>query len=98
MLCIAPERLSKNRRLVDRRSEGGFEKIEVAALVGLLDVVSEHPAIAALEPRFGLLPCGTAPGEFCLAHIELDGARRDVERDPVAILHQRQRTADIGFG
>src|SRR4051794_16410553 len=33
-----------NRRLSDRRAEAGFEEIEIAAFVGLLDVPREHPA------------------------------------------------------
>src|SRR5579863_5207808 len=90
-------RLLKNRWLADRRAERGFEEIEVAAFIGLLDVPGEHPAIAARVARGGLLPYGTTLFQFGLPHVEIDAARRDVERDLVAVFHQRQRPADIGF-
>src|ERR1043166_1024442 len=92
-----PGMTSINRRLLHRRAKTGFEEVEVAALVGLLDVPREHPAIAALEPGLRLLPCGPAFGKLRFGHIEIDAACRDVERDAVAVLHQRQRAADIGF-
>jgi len=60
-------------------------------------VAREHPAIAALEAGLGLFPCGAAFCQFRLRYIEIDGARRDIQRDRIAILHQRQRPADIGF-
>ena len=53
-----------NRRLIDRRAETGFEKIEIAAVIGLLDVFRKHPAIAALEAGRGRLPRGAALGEL----------------------------------
>src|ERR1700719_4204860 len=87
----------KDRRLADRLAKGGFKKIEVAAFIGLLDVLGEHPAIAALEPRLRLLPLRAALVQLGLGHIEVDGARGDIERDLVAVLHQRERAADIGF-
>src|SRR5258707_123987 len=86
-----------NRRFIDRRAESGLEEIEIAALVGLFDVPRNHPAIAALESALRLLPIGAAFGELGLGHIEVDGAGGDIQRDAVAILHQRQRAADIGF-
>src|SRR3954468_24084399 len=87
-----------NRRLADRRAEIGLEEVEVAAVIGLLDVLGEHPAIAALEAALGLLPGGAALFELGLRHIEIDGAGGDVEADAIAIPHQGQRPADIGFG
>src|SRR5450631_41046 len=86
-----------NRRLADRRTKAGFEEVKVAAFIGLLDVAGEHPAIAALESGFGLLPFGAAFCQLRLRHIEIDAARSDVERNAVAVLHQRQRAADVGF-
>src|SRR5882672_1579412 len=86
-----------NRRLVDRLAESRLQEIEIAAFIGLLDVAREHPAIAALEAAFGLLPFGAAFCEFRLGHIEIDGARGDVEGDAVAVAHQRKRSADEGF-
>src|SRR5215471_3167237 len=81
-------------RLADGCAEGGFEKVEVAAFIGLLDVAREHPAIAAREATLRLLPFGAAFGKLGLGDIEVDGARGDIERDAVAVLHQRERTAD----
>src|SRR5882724_7651237 len=86
-----------NRRLADRGAESRFEEVEIAAVVGLLDVAREHPAIAALEAPFGLLPFGAASGKLGFAHIEIDGARGDIEGDAVAVSHQSERSADIGF-
>src|SRR3954462_3581958 len=84
-----------NRGLADRRAEIGLEEVEVAAVIGLLDVLGEHPAIAALEAALGLLPGGAALVELGLRHIKIDGAGSDIERDAVAVPHQRQRSADI---
>src|SRR5690348_6711041 len=69
---------SINRGLVDRLAETGLEEVEVAAFIGLPDVLGEHPAIAALEPARGLLPCGAAFCELGFAHIEIDGARGNI--------------------
>src|ERR1041385_7193240 len=83
-----------NRGLLDRRAKAGFEEVEVAALVGLLDMPREHPAIAAFEPRLRLLPFGAAFCKLGFRDIEMDGAGCNVERDAVAVPHQRQRAAD----
>src|SRR3954467_3592774 len=88
---------SINRRLAHRRSKAGFEEIEIAALVGLLDMLGEHPAIAALETPFRLLPFGAALCQLGFRHVEIDGAGADVQCDHVPIPPQRQRAADIGF-
>src|SRR5690349_13821007 len=88
---------SINRGLVDRLAEAGLEEVEVAAFIGLLDMFREHPAIAALEAALGRLPFGSALGKLGLAHVETDGARGDIERDSVAVLHERQWPADKGF-
>src|SRR3954449_11756763 len=70
-----------NRGLADRRAEIGLEEIEIAAVIGLLDVLGEHPAITALEAALGLLPGGAALFQFGVAHIEIDGAGGNVEGD-----------------
>src|SRR5712672_2508888 len=99
MLRIAPERRIKsiNRRLADRRAEPRFEEIEIAAFIGLLDVARKHPAIAALEAPLGRLPFGAAFCQFRFAHIEIDGARGDIEGDAVAVPDQSERPTDKGF-
>src|SRR4051812_14278404 len=55
---------SINCRLLHRRAKTGFEEVEVAAFICLADVPREHPAIAALEAGFGLLPFGASPHQF----------------------------------
>jgi hypothetical protein len=52
---------SIDRRLTDRLAEARLQEIEVAAFV---DVVREHPAIAALVAEFGLAP-GSAAALGC---------------------------------
>src|SRR5712671_2127895 len=61
LLAQARNDESINRRLADRGAESGFEKIEVAAFVGLFDVFRKHPAIAALETALRLFPFAAAP-------------------------------------
>src|SRR5215475_13676420 len=65
---------SINRGFIDRLAKTGLEEIEVAAFIGLLDVLGEHPAIAAFEAALGLLPCSAAFGELCFGYVEIDGA------------------------
>src|SRR3954453_15240276 len=79
-----------NRRLADRRAEIGLEEVEVAAVIGLLDVLGEHPAIAAFETSLRRLPGGAAFCQLGFADTEIDGARGHVEADAVAVLHQGQ--------
>src|SRR5207244_2102562 len=88
---------SIDRGFFNRGAETGFQEVEIAALVGLLNVAREHPAIAPLEAGFRRLPFGPALCQLRFGHIETDAARRDVERDPVAVTHQRQRSAYVGF-
>ena len=80
-----------------RRRRRALEKIEIAALIGLRDVLLVERAEAALELRLGSLPRGAAARELGGAHLELQPARRHVELDQVAVLDQRQRAADPGF-
>src|SRR5437763_10452913 len=87
----APEPRSVNRRLADRRAEIGLQEVEVAAVIGLLDVLGEHPAIAALEAALGRLPVGAALFELGFRDLEIDGAGGNIERDAVAVPDQRQR-------
>ena len=71
-----------------------MEEAEVAAFVGLRDFVEEEREVAALDlPRRGL-PCGLAGGEFVVGDFERERARRDIERDQVAVADERERAAD----
>src|SRR6478752_2800399 len=98
MTVRAPERQRLvDRRLLHRLPEPGLQEIEVAAFIGLLDVPGEHPAIATLVTRLRRLPCGATLCELGLRYIEIDGAGIDIQRDLVAVAHQRQRSAYIGL-
>src|SRR5688572_11786837 len=68
-----------------RRRRAVMEKIEVAALVGLGNVIREHLAVAARVVRRARLPGGLALRELRLAHLELELPRLDVELDHVAV-------------
>src|SRR5690349_8029747 len=87
----APARLM-NLRL--RHLAGGGEEVEVAAVVGLADVLGEHRAVAARIFRRRLLPGGTALRHFLVADVEMNLAGRHVDLDLVAGLHKGERTAD----
>src|SRR6185369_16417073 len=76
---------------------GSFEEIEVAALVGLGDVLLIEHAVAAHEPRRRLFPRGAARCELGVAHLELELARVDVELDQIPVAHQRKRAAGKRF-
>src|SRR5687767_2584008 len=67
---------SIDHRLTHRCAEIGFEKVEVAAFVGLQDVTAEHPAVAAFEARRRWFPRGLAARELVVTHLEVDAARR----------------------
>src|SRR5205814_7086587 len=80
-----------------RRGRGTFQKIEIATLVSLRDVLLIERAEAALELRRRPLPRRAAARELVGAYLELQAARRHVELDHVAVLDEGQRTADAGF-
>jgi hypothetical protein len=54
--------MSENYWLRHGRAEIRAQEIEVAAFTRLLDVLGEHPAIAALEPCLGRSPGSAAAG------------------------------------
>src|ERR1700730_18126936 len=71
-----------NFRLRDRRL--ALEKIEVAALVGLADVLGKHRAVAAQVMRRRRRPGGAPARQLLLADMQMDAARGDVDFDLVA--------------
>src|SRR5438876_410382 len=83
---------SMNLRLGHRRL--ALEKIEVAALVGLADVLGEHRAVAARVFRRRLFPGSLAAGQLAVADVQMDRALVDVDLDLVAGLHEVERAAD----
>src|SRR5437016_3349410 len=76
---------------------GAFEEIEIAALIGLRDVLLVERAIAAREFSGRRLPRRAAAGELLFAHLELELARGDIELDQIAVLYEFERPADEGF-
>src|SRR6195952_2987010 len=75
---------SVDHRFGDRRAEFGAQEIEVAAFVGLLDVLGEHPAIAAFETCRGRCPFRAPAGQFRVGYLHADAAGVDVDADDVA--------------
>src|SRR5689334_20010421 len=71
-----------------------LQEIEIAALVGLADVLGEHRAIAARVFGGRRRPGGLPAGEFGVADMQMDHPLVDVDLDLVAGLHESQRTAD----
>src|SRR5690606_26540423 len=69
---------SENVGLGHGRAEAGFQEIEVAAVVGLQDVLRVHPAVAALIALGRRRPGGAARGQFGVADVQVDAARRHV--------------------
>src|SRR3954470_2978369 len=69
---------------------GALEEIEVAAFVGLLDVLGEDHAVAAF-----VFPCRSLPGASPRAHLgvgnlEVQNFPLHVELDEIAVLHERE--------
>src|SRR5215218_6207762 len=88
-------RPSVDLRLRHRRA--GLQEVEVAALVGLRDVLQVQRAVAAAVLRGRLLPVGAALLQLLVGHLELETAPRDVQLDQVAGADQRQRPPDVAL-
>src|SRR5258708_32562760 len=67
------------------------EKIEIATLIGLADMLGIHGAIAAQEMRRRRFPGGATARQLFLVDVEMDFPCRHVDLDLIAGLHQRQR-------
>src|SRR5512143_1404526 len=74
------------------------EKIEIATLVSLPDVLRVKRAITARIARRRLCPAGAAARNFLVRHMEVDAARRHVDLDLVACFHEGKRAADETLG
>src|SRR5690606_7192557 len=71
-----------------------FEEIEIAALVGLADVLLEHGAVAALVAWRQRLPFGTATGKLLIGNMEVKPSARNVYLDVITSFDKCQRSAD----
>src|SRR5690242_9109969 len=80
---------SVNFRLWDRAERS--EKIEIATLVGLPDMLRIKRAVPARIAWRGLRPGGAAAGEFLVRHMQVDAPRRHVDLDLIACLHEGER-------
>src|ERR1035441_5079060 len=80
-----------------RNRTAGLKKIEIAALVGLPDMLGIKRAVAARIARRRLLPRGAAAAHLVVAHMQMDAARGHIDLDLVAGLHEGKRAADEAF-
>src|SRR6266446_6002023 len=76
---LRPDPPSMNLRLRGRLRAG--EEIEIAALVGLADVLREHRAVAARVAGRRRLPGGAAAAKLVVADMQVDAAPSDVDLD-----------------
>src|SRR5688572_7198309 len=65
-------------------AELGLEVVEVAALVGLADVLRVGPAVAALEAGLGFLPVVAAGLDLAFGDSHVDPPVRHVAADNIA--------------
>src|SRR5712671_1152003 len=74
--CGMSLRMSVDLRLGDGSVAG--EEIEVAAGLGLPDMLVVERAVAALEARLGRHPLGTSAREFRIGHCDVESPCRHV--------------------
>src|SRR5438552_15164391 len=79
------------------RGRPRLEEIEIAALVGLRDVLEVELAETARVARCRRLPGGAAARELVRIDEKLQLSRRHVERDAVAVADEGERAADEGL-
>src|SRR4051794_2777300 len=78
------------------RDDGGasLEPDEVATVVRLQEVLAEEANVAAVARVVRRRPRAPPPLELGLVHEQVDSPRLDVEADAIAVLDERERTAD----
>ena len=84
-----------NLRLGSRSA--GVQKIKIAPLIGLCDVLGEEGAVAALSLLRRWLPFISPPRQLRFIDIQVQPAAFDIEFDLVPIPHQRERASDKRF-
>ena len=79
----------KNSGFFNRSAIIGTEEVEVAAFVGLADMVGEHVAVTAFVAHRRRRP-GLAPNfHFSVGNVERQGAVLHIDGNHVAGIHQR---------
>src|SRR5882672_4233015 len=76
---------------------GTLEEIEVAAFVGLLDVLAEDRAVAPFVFPWRGLPAAFPLLQFLGGDLQVQFALFDVQFDEIAVPDESQRSADKGF-
>ena len=66
------------------------EKVKVASLIGLGDVVLMQFAVTALKPRSPLLPTRTPTSCFLIADVPVQPPGLDIQLDQIAIFDQHR--------
>src|SRR5258708_5016266 len=92
-----PLRVTAAMRSVDLglwHGGGALEEVEVAALVGLADMLREQRAVAALVSGRRRLPFAFSAHQLGLVDPERKPAACHVELDQITVLHQCERAAD----
>src|SRR5437868_14475192 len=92
------QRSSSVRLASDLVSSTAYKKIEVRALIGLLDVIDVQPAVSARRnDRLRRTPRRTPSAQLRVVNIEVQTPRVDVQLDRVAIADECERAACSGF-
>src|ERR1039457_1680835 len=96
---IRPDRFKLPPLMYLRLGNGpkGPKKIEIAARVGLPDMLGIKRAIAARVARYRPLPGGAAARKLIVTDMQMDAARGHIHLDLVAGLHESERAADKAF-
>src|SRR6266542_6813827 len=89
MVCSMDLRLGGWRR--------AFEEVEIAAFVGLSDVLLIERAETARESRRRRLPLRAPARELVGGHAQLEPPCMHIELDQIAVAHERERPADEGL-
>src|SRR5438093_721090 len=79
------------------RRTRSLQEIEIAAFFRLQHALGIEPLITAWRERRGL-PSGLAPHELRGVDVEIDAPLAHREAYPITAAHERERTADGGFG
>src|SRR6516162_361550 len=74
-----------------------LKKIEIAAFVGLADVLGIKRTVTARVARRRRLPGGAAARELLFGNMQMNAARRHVHLNLVAGLNEGERAADEAF-